>query len=254
MSTSAGAAAAAFLSVTICACSDRLTAPEAVELVNSVNESLAPGGTPQRWLGDVWKSDLRLGAPLGTTALRRDGEKLLYRAIVFERVVVPSGQLGDQNCAGTRRAAYFWRADSDGVVFFPGGLFDQRLVPGLGSCRWESADPFVSTITPDHATWLPASAEGDISPGVVTGPCRFLEPEAERVLRKEHGITCELTNHRVRFAARLLGSTWAPPDSMRLALDTTEILGVRYTINCDAAANKVTVPCDNRGSRPARTP
>jgi hypothetical protein len=249
MSKSAVAVAMTFLSVTICAaCSDRLTAPEAVELVNSVEESLAPGGTPQRWLGDVWKSDVRLGAPLGTTALRRDGEKVLYQAIVFERVVIPSGQVGDKRCAGTRRAAYFWRADSDGVVFFPGGVFDQRLLPA--NCNVDQSTPAVTAITPNGGTWIPASVEGDISPGVVTGSCRFLEAEAERFLREEHGITCELTNHRVRLAARLLGYTVAGPDSTRLALDTTEILGVRYTINCDAAASKSTGPCDNQKSRP----
>ena len=251
MSKSTVAAAVSFLSVTICAaCTDRLTAPEAVALVNTVEESLAPGGTPQRWLGDVWKSDLRLGAPLARIALRRDGEKVVYRAIVFERVVLPSRDLENPACAGTRRAAYFWLADSNGLVFFPGGVFDQRLVPALGSCQREGADPLVSAITPHHGTWSQASAEGDISPGVVTGPCRFLEPQAEGVLRTEHGITCELTNHRVRFAAQLLGHGLAGPDSMRLALDTTEIPGVRYTINCDAAASKFTGPCEHRKAKP----
>ena len=252
MSKSAVAFAVSFLSVTICAaCTDRLTAPEAVELVNTVEASLAPGGTPQRWLGGVWKSDLRLGAPLGTTALRRDGDTLRYRAIVFERVVILSGQLGEQVCAGTRRAAYFWLADSNGVVFFPGGVFDQRLVPALGSCLSESVDAAVTAITPDHTTWIQASVEGDISPGVVTGACRFLEPEAERVLRDDHGITCQLTNHRVRFAAQLSGHALGGLDSMRLALDATEILGVRYTINCDAVRSKISAPCANRNARPS---
>lgn len=248
MTKSAVSAVATVLNVAICAaCSDRLTAPEAVELVHTVEQSLAPGGMPQRWLGDLWKSDLRLGAPLRTTHLQRDGEKLPYRAIVFERVVLSSGHLAEP-CVGTRRAAYFWRADSDGVVFFPGGLFDQRLVPS--GCLGESVDPLVTAITPEQGMWIQAFVEGDISPGVVTGPCGFLEPEAERVLRKEHGITCELTNHRMRFAAQLLGFAVAGPDSMRLSLDTTEILGVRYTINCDAAASKSTGPCDDRSARP----
>ena len=126
---------AAFLCAMVCvACAERLTAPEAVELVNAVDESLNSRETPQRWLGAIWKSDLRLGAPLLTTDLRRDGVPLPYRAIVFERVVKPSGRLGTSICPGTNRAAYFWRADSDGVVFFPGGLFDQPLVPPLRSC------------------------------------------------------------------------------------------------------------------------
>lgn|SRR5574341_353809 len=247
MIKSAVSAVAAFLSVTVCAaCTDRLTAPQAVELVNTVEASLAPGGVPQRWLGDVWKSDLRLGAPLARTDLRRDGEKLPYRAIVFERVVLPSGHVENSACAGTRRVAYLWRADSDGVVFFPGGVFDQRLVPALAGCRGESVDeptPLLTAISPDHVTWMQASVEGDISPGVVTGACRFLEPEAERVLREEHGITCELTRHRVRLDARLRGDAMGGLDSLRLDLDPTEIIGVRYTINCDAAKSNSSVPC-----------
>jgi hypothetical protein len=245
MIKSAVSAVATYLGVTVCAaCTDRLTAPEAVELVHTVEASLAPGGVPQRWLGDVWKSDPRLGAPLARTDLRRDGEKLPYRAIVFERVVLPSGHLATSPCAGTRRAAYFWRADSDGVVFFPGGVFDQRLAPALAGCPRESDQPIpiVTAITPDHVTWIQASAGGDISPGVVTGACRFLEPEAERYLREEHGITCELTHHRVRFAARLRGYVLAGLDSMRLDLDMTELIGVRYTINCEIAKSE-SIPC-----------
>jgi hypothetical protein len=227
---------ATFLSVTICAaCTDRLTAPEAVELVNKIEESLAPGGVPQRWLGDIWKGDLRLGAPLVSTELRRDGAKLPYRAIVFERVIVPAGHLANAVCAGTRRAAYFWRADSDGVVFFPRGVFDQRLLPA--SCVADSVNrptPIVTAITPGQGTGVQTTVDGDISPGVVTGACRFLEPEAERVLREEHGITCELTTHHVRFEAQLI----------RLSLDSTHIIGVRYTINCGAAKSRHSPSCD----------
>lgn len=240
------AAVATFLGVTVCAaCTDRLTAPEAVELVNTVEASLAPGGVPQRWLGDVWKSDVRLGAPLARTELRRDGETLPFQAIVFERVVLPSGHLGTSACAGTRRAAYFWRADSDGVVFFSGGVFDQRLVPALAGCPGESdgLTPVVTAISPDHGAWIQAAVEGDISAGVVTGACRFLEPDAERVLREEHGITCELTNHRVRFAAQLRSDALGGSDSMRLDFDSTEIIGVRYTINCDIAKSRLSTPC-----------
>jgi hypothetical protein len=247
MIKSAVSVGATFLSVTVCAaCTDRLSAPEAIELVNTVEEALATRGVPERWLGDIWKSDLRLGAPLVRTELRRDGAPLLYRAIVFERVVKPSGQFENSICAGTRRAAYFWRADSDGAVFFPEGPFDQRLVPALARCLGEDVQqpaPLVSAITPGHRLWIQASVEGDISPGVVTGACRFLEPEAERYLRDEHGITCELTTYRVRLVARLHGYALAGSDSMRLALDTTEIIGVRYTIDCDAAKSKSSVPC-----------
>ncbi|MGH8544833.1 MAG: hypothetical protein ACREX3_14645, partial [Gammaproteobacteria bacterium] len=230
---------------------DRLTAPEAIELVNTVEQSLSSGAVPQRWVGAIVKSDLRLAAPLVRTDLRRDGEPLPYQAIVFERVVKPSVQLGNSICPGTRRAAYFWRADGDGVVFFPQGSFDQDLVPPLRSCLHdlrhvgEGAEPppVVTAVTPDQAMWVQESVEGDISPGLGTGACRFLEPEAERRLRDEHGITCELTTHRVSLAARLHGYAVGGSDSMRLDLDTTEIIGVRYTIDCDVATNKVSVPC-----------
>ena len=234
---------AATLSVVLtAACSDRLTAPQAVELVNTVEESRASGGASQRWLGGIWTSDLRLGAAL-TTELRRDGDRLHYRAIVFERVVVP-GRLGNSICAGTQRSAYFWR-EGDGVVFFPEGVFDQRLVPALASCQESKTDssmPLVTAVTPGHGAWIQASVEGEITPGVVTGSCRFLELEAERVLREEHGITCELTNHRVRMSA-LLRDAVAGSDSLRLILDSTDIIGVRYTINCDAAKSQFSVPC-----------
>ena len=228
---------AAALSVVLCAaCTERLTAPEAVELVNTLEES-------QR-LGEVWRSDLRLTAAL-TVDLERDGDSLPYRAIVFERVVVP-GQLVSANCAGTRRSAHFWRPDGEGVAFFPDGAFDQRLVPALGTCQRDSLDrssPLVTVVTPSRGPWLQSSVEGEIEPGTVTGPCRFLEPEAERVLREEHGITCELTSHRVRLGALLVAQAGAGPDSLRFDLDADQVVGVRYMIDCDAARSKASVPC-----------
>jgi len=242
MIKSAVVVVASFLGLTVCAgCTDRLTAPQAIALVNTVDESLASGKVPQRWLGAIWKTDLRLGAPLMRTELRRDGTPLPFRAIVFERIVKPSGHLPDSFCAGTRRAAYFWRADSDGVVFFPEGLFDQRLVPALAGCQaaeGQQTVPLVNAATPGQGQWIQAFAQGEISPGVVTGACRFLQPEAERILRDQHGITCELASYRVRFVALLHGFTSAGSDSLRFALDTTEIIGVRYTIDWGAVKSK----------------
>lgn len=241
------------LGVAICtACADRLTAPQAVQLVSTVEESLAPGGNPQRWLGGIWRNDLRLGA-ISATPLRRDGEPLAYQTIVLERVVVPSDRAETSNCTGVRRAAYFWRGDGDGVVFFSGGFFDERLVPTLASCLGaggERPSPLVTAVTPDGERWLPESVQGEIAPGVVTGPCAFLEPEAERVLRGEHGIICEMTRHRVTFAAELRSFGAAGLDTIRFHLDTTEMVGVRYTIDCNTVGIRVSVPCVDPTRRP----
>lgn len=227
------------------ACSDRLSPTEAVELVNRVEESIGPGGEPQRWLGTIHTSDLRLGGPLSTTELRRNGQALSYRAIVFERVVLPSARLGDAICAGTQRGVYFWRADGDGVLFFPRGRFDDRLVPGLRSCSAEntgSSTPVVGAVALDQKGWTQESTKGNISPGIVAGGCAFLQPEAERVLRTEHGITCQVTRHHVHLGATLR-TVSAGVDSLRLELDSAEIMGVRYTIDCDAAKSTASVPC-----------
>lgn len=229
----------------VTACSDRLSPTEAVELANTVEESIGPGGEPQRWLGTIQKSDLRLGGPLSTTELRRNGQAQSYRAIVFERVVLPSARLGDAICAGTQRGVYFWRADGDGVLFFPHGRFDDRLVPGLRSCSAVNAratTPVVGAVALDQEGWTQESTDGDISPGAVVGGCGFLQPEAERVLRTEHGITCQLTRHQVHFGATLRAFS-AGVDTMRLELDTAEIMGVRYTIDCDVAKSTASVPC-----------
>lgn len=233
------------LALVLCtACAERLTAPEAVELVNTLEES-------QR-LGDVWRSDRRLTAAL-TIDLRRNGDSLPYRALVFERVVLP-GEAVHANCAGTRRSAHFWRPDGEGVAFFPEGAFDQRLVPALGTCQQDSlgrASPLVTAVSPSREPWIQSSVEGEIEPGRVTGPCRFLEPEAERVLRDEHGINCELTSHRVRLGALLLSQAGGAQDSLRFDVDADAIVGVRYTIDCDAARSKASVPCAVSGrSRP----
>jgi hypothetical protein len=239
-------AVATVLGFAVCtACTDRLTAPEAVELVTSIEKSFAENSGPQRWLADVWKGDVRLGA-LTRTDLRRDDEMRPYQSIVFERIVLASPRPGRLLCAGTRHAAYFRRADNDGAVFFPGGWFDQRLV----GCSHESAqEPALHVITPDQSSWLAESVQGEISPGVVTGRCSFLEPESERVLREEHGITCAVTRHRVHFAARLEGFAVGGPDKMRLELDTTEIVGVRYTIDCPALESTVR-PCARDSDAP----
>lgn len=251
---------AAFLGVTVCtACADRLTAPQAVELVATAEESLAPGGNPQRWLGGLFKSDLRLRAK-SAIPLRLGGEPLTYQTIVLERVVVPSNHGVGSSC-GVRRAAYLWRGDGDGIVFFPGGSFDERLVPLQGICLGESDDQprlRVTVITPDGQRWLPESVQGDISPGVVTGECAFLEPEAERFLREEHGVTCQLTRHRVTFDAELRTFVGVL-DTMRLHLDSTEMVGVRYTINCNTAKNQAWGPCrrpddSERHNRTSRGP
>lgn len=210
------------------------------------------GGDAQRWLGTIFTTDLRLEAPLSEVDLRRDGQSQRNRAVVFERVVVPSTRLGDAICAGTHRGAYFWRADNDGVLFFPAGRFDDRFVPALRGCATEhenTSTPVVSALAPEHDGWMQEFVAGDISPGAVTGACVFLTPDAERVLRDEHGITCELTRHRVQLAATLRAAAGGL-DSLRLELDTAAIIGVRYTINCDAAKSTASPPCGYSSAKP----
>ena len=85
--------------------------------------------------------------------------------------------------------------------------------------------------------------EGEITPGVVAGACLFLTPEAERVLRDERRMSCEMTRHRVWFRGEL--RRWAPPrpekplttsepdPPLRVELSSTEIMGVRYTVHCE---------------------
>ena len=237
------------------ACTERVTAPEAVEIVKTVEQSFVSGEVPERWLGNVmiFPNDPRLRAPLPSIDLLRDGKPLPYQAIVFERIVLPSVQLGAAICPGTRRVAYFRRASDDGIAFYAKGPFDERLAPPA-TCMWDGVEQpaTVTAMTSDKEAWIRESVEGDISPGVVTGTCGFLEPEAERILREEHGITCEVTNHSVQLAARLRGYSVGGPDSMRIDLDPTAISGVRYTIDCDAAKNKSVSPCEHpsRASSP----
>ena len=217
------------------ACTDRLTAPQAVALVNTIERSLSEGESPERWLGEIWKGDVRLGA-LAPITLRRDGEQRSYQAVVFERVML--GEDDAKGCGGTRRAAYFKGANDDGAVFFPAGWFDQRLVGCIDGSRTRA--PAAQVVTPEHPFWYVESLAGDISPGVVTGPCGFLAAGSEVTLRAEHGISCETTRHRVWLAIQLQGADGT--QRMRLETDTTEIMGVRYTIDC-AAARSVLYAC-----------
>lgn len=244
------------LGVTVCiGCTDRLSGPEAAELVTALEQSLSAEAGPRRLFMNVYEGDLRLRAAASTAVLQRDGQELTYRALVFERVVVPPSGLGTWNCAGTRSAAYFWHdgGERDGLLFLPSGWFDARLVPGLGSCLGENVDRparALAAVTPNQDMWLPADAEGDISPGVVTGGCGFLPPERARFLRQEHGITCELTRHRVRFSAHVRNfSSLRGPDSSRVDLPSTEIVGVRYTINCEGSEKPFRLCNSDRSAR-----
>lgn len=245
--------AGSLLGLTVCtACTDRLSGPEAAELVTAVEYSFSRDTGPRQLFMGVWEGDLRLRGAVSTAVLWRDGRDLTYRSLVFERVVVPPSGLDDWNCAGTRRAAYFWRdgPERDGLAFRPEGSFDQRLVPGLSGCPGENIDrprPMLEVVTPNHQTWLPDSTEGDISPGVVIGACAFMEAESALFLREEYGITCETTRHRVRFSAlvrNFASGRW--PDSSRVDLPSTEIVGVRYTIHCDGTQNPFRVCTPDR--------
>src|SRR5438034_1362032 len=96
---------------------------------------------------------------------------------------------------------------------------------------------------PHRNGWRATDGEGEIKPGVVAGGCVFLTPEAERVLRDQRRMSCEVTRHQVWFRGEL--RRWAPappgkpsttlePDPpLSVELSSTEIMGVRYTVLCD---------------------
>lgn len=246
------------------ACADRLSAPEAARLVNALEGSLAsdakerPGRLEDR-MGEIGRNFSRLRGA-SSVELHRDGHALTYRAVVFEYVMAPPAGLDTSGCAGTRWVAYFWRDGglSDGLRFM-GGQFRQRLAPPR-SCRevnYSDPQPSLLAYPPDQNVWLATDGDGDISPGVVIGECAFLEPEAAGFLREERGITCALTRHRVRFRAQIQRDASPSPPSFafdpaisRVELGPTEVIGVRITVDCDAAERRLFFCAPHRSIQP----
>ncbi len=237
-------------SIALCTgCGDRLTGPQAVQLVDAVASQSAITAEGRRQL--FW--DIQLGmlgghessllrAASGVT-LRRGGQGMAYRGLVLEFVRVPPSPL---DCLGTRRNVTLWSDDGvDGFVFFGGGNFSRRIEPKITHWRSE-CDPIVLGPEPyleapkADSRWVGTDGEGDISPGVAIGDCPFLTPDAAGQLRERRGVTCELARYDVRFHAQV-----RPADYKGIPLDLksdvvfdielrpTEIIGVRMTIHCD---------------------
>ena len=229
-------------------CSDRLTAPEAMELVDSLEAAVSPQSEERRQnvLDGImrgWGDKLARIPGISQVHLRRDGRLAPYRALVFERVMVPPGGIEDRSgCAGTRWFAVFWReGEEPGVIGMSGGRFHGQWVQGFHSCPdvyFTRPEPSLyfspGQRAPGQNTLWATEGEGDISPGEVTGECAFLESEDRRLLQERYGITCAMTRHRVRFRVRLTSA--GSSETSILDLQPAEIIGFRYTIQCDSIA------------------
>ena len=247
------------LGVALCTgCSDRLTAPEAVQVVDALESALKPGTdisrTPGWWdflFGAGWLSIASQARELSTVQVLLDGQPKTYHALVFERVLAP---LAEVPCAGTRWWVFLWReGDKADGIGFAGGRFDARIGMPMKSCTDQHAwymdgpEPSLWRAPPPNDPhlngWRGTDGEGDIKPGVVTGECVFLTPAAERVLRHQRGMSCEVTRHQVWFRGELRRwapaprgkplTTFEPGPPLRVELPPTEIIGVRYTVHCE---------------------
>lgn len=220
-----------------------------MELVDSLEAALSPQAEERRQ--DVldgimwgWGDKLARIPGISQVHLRRDGRLAPYRALVFERVMVPPGGMADRSgCAGTRWFAVFWReGEEPGVIGMSGGQFRGPWVYGFHSCPdvyFSRPEPSLyfspGQRAPYQSTLWATEGDGDISPGEVTGECAFLASEDARLLQERYGITCAMTRHRVRFRVRLTrpGSS----ESSVLDLQPAAIVGFRYTIHCDSIAH-----------------
>ena len=243
------------LGIALClGCSDRLTAPEAVRLVDALESSHRVDAVPGWWdflFGSDWLSIVSRARELSTVQVLLNGQPRTYHALVFERVLAPVAEVP---CAGTRRWLFLWReGDKPDGIGLAGGRFDERFGIPMKWCTdqhgWymDGPEPTLWRVRPPddpHGNgWRASDGEGEIKPGVVAGGCVFLTPEAERVLRDQRRMSCEVTRHQVWFRGEL--RRWAPappgkplttsePDPLlRVELSSTEIMGVRYTVHCD---------------------
>jgi hypothetical protein len=261
-------------------CGDHLSGPQVVQLVDSLEHSLSPEGQQRReqffsslkYGGWTDKLSRIRGVPI--VSIRRDGRALPYRGVVFEHVMVPGGGLDDRSgCAGTRRVALFWaEGDRPDPLTFSGGDFQRPWVQGIHYCSdvsfirpAPSLDAWSDPSDPNPNLWWATAGNGEISPGTVTGPCVFLTPEDERYLRDTRGISCAMTRHLVRFSAHLARPVVTRSPATRgtdtgeiqdIELQPAELVGFRYTIQCDRLEERDRPFCARRfatASRPIGT-
>jgi hypothetical protein len=232
----------------LCACGERISAPEAVELVDALEKSTSPVAGPSGfWEAMGYSPRVNPSRLHGTSTvvLRRDGRSLAYRAVVIERVMVPASGVDTTGCAGTRWNLLLWRdADPPDGLSFGAGRFDLPLARGPRNCpgiRLVGPDPWLQLIDADVSTGIATEGEGEVSPGAVAGECRFLAADAAGMMNDEYSITCALTRHTARFRFRVERFSRAIPGagpphaqgSTDIELSPTEVLGIRYTIHCD---------------------
>lgn len=252
-------------SLLVCAlvlgCSDRLTGPEVAQVVDAL-ESSHPTTVRERQRQLYW--DLILGmlgghkSPLLRAAskvvVRRAGSSVAYRAVVQEFVRVPESL----TCLGTTWGAVLWNDDREHAwLFFRGADFSRGIESQVHwrlDCENEvtGPEPFLH-VSEGDTNWVATDGEGDISQGEVIGECPFLTPEAPTWLREERGMTCELTRHKVRFRAHLRRagqSLKVVPDSSaptEIELRSSEVIGIRITIECDGT-ERTKVSCPRKRS------
>jgi hypothetical protein len=125
-------------------CADRVTGPEAVQLIQAFEESSSSDTAARRTrllthgLSVIWAGPLSRLHGVSDVTVRRNGKPLRYRAVVLERVVRGLVLDGHPECDSTYVRAFLWSEGTrpDGLML-QGGQFDQRLSPSWvgGLCR-----------------------------------------------------------------------------------------------------------------------
>ncbi len=264
-------------------CADRLTAPQAYELLEVMSESEgADGGPGARFASATGLPLAGLSSRLPTVRVQRSLRATGYHALVFERVMIPEqGAHPGGDCAGRRRILLLERGGDHGesltFVTGPGERTIDRTSPSFGctshdghpvamlrdmtTLRWSRRAPGTS-----GQVWVAISGEGSISEGDAVGACAFLSEEAARSL-DEDGVRCELTRHRVWFAATLrehpedgdaphtttgghrpARARATATETMRLPRST--VTGVRVTIDCHHSERTARLFCGGAGPGP----
>lgn len=249
------------LALTPTACTDRITGPEAVAMLRTLEQPYATdsAGYEIRFLEDLgnWSGLIRqldrAVAILPATDVIRDGRSIRYSAMVVERLMEPSiGLAPHAACFTPRRSLLLWRPGELDAIVVMGGDYTQRVRPWPDDCAgtpgpqpfaWAGRIVNASTPQEQRMWWRSSDGIGDISPGVDTGPCQFMHPREAQYLLAEHGITCLMTRHQVHFDVRMAslphdrrGNAGAPGFSWRLP--PLELTGVRFTVDCTLEAAK----------------
>ncbi len=234
-----------FCAIVSAGCVDRLSGPEAIKLVDALESARTPSGDERRiwWdrlFGFEWRDELARLHDVSSVELTRKGQSIAYHALVIEAVRASMPPVFE--CAATYRQAMLWRdGDQPEGVEFAGGRFDlpvgtpvEWCVASSGFVMRDLQPVLWASVGPAHH-WRGTEGEGDISPGVVIGGCAFLSSEGNELLLNTRGVTCEITRYRVSFRGKLgqFAPAGAPPDTFRVELSPTDIVGIRYTFHCD---------------------